>query len=210
MKDPNQDWYVVEGTELTIMKNSEFENSSAYFLTPVEGTSKLELAEHIWEYASQEDNRDWLENAIQSIHDFDNEVEFHLQRMVALGGPKELARSEALRMLEKHGDVCVANVLREAIVDADKLPWELDNQSWKTYEVGRNTIFVRIKAPTGSPAAVTATSGILRSLLKSEGLEVFQIHLEPYGRAGEALVATIPNTKSAPTILKDLGWKERS
>jgi hypothetical protein len=42
-----------------------------------------------------------------------------------------------------------------------------------------------------------------------EDIEVISVDTEPYGKAGEAIVATVRNTLGVTDKLEALGWKEK-
>jgi hypothetical protein len=79
----DEPWYCIDGFNLCTLPDREFEESSAHYIGRVYNTTKFEVAQAILSYAQDSEWEDWLERAIENIHDFDNEVEFHINRLIA-------------------------------------------------------------------------------------------------------------------------------
>ena len=120
------------------------------------------------------------------------------------------AREFAISLLEDCNDHTVVSILDEAIRASEENKIQLfEIEGWKTYEVRLGHIFVRTHAPSGNPCRGVRVAYLLRMKLRMENIEVISVDTEPYGKAGEAIVATVRNTLGVTAKLEALGWKEK-
>lgn len=72
--------YAIDGNQLKIV--TALSGTTDYLLVHT-SRPKFEVAQEILHYAENVGGPGWLEESIQNIHDFNPEIEFHINRLIA-------------------------------------------------------------------------------------------------------------------------------